>query len=141
MDHEDALVSAFIVQPKRARWREKLASPKGREAFLAAWKFTDIDQRYCERIDPHHPKVEFEKRAEADNQRLYELPRKSGAPRRCHVISASSDLDGQEVDLRQAIDEVVGYCEGTFISCIPGRLVFFEGYLERFLLRRAAASS
>jgi hypothetical protein len=70
---------------------------------LAGWKLTDIDQRYRELIDPHHPKVEFEKRAEADNQRLYGLLRKSGATRRCHVISAWSDLDGQEVDLRRAI--------------------------------------
>jgi hypothetical protein len=54
-------------------------------------------------------------------------------------MSASSDLDGQEVDLRAALEDVVGYNDGTFISCIPGRLAYFEGEgpNERYVLERS----
>jgi hypothetical protein len=55
-------------------------------------------------------------------------------------MSASSDLDGQETDLRQVLDEVVGYQSGTFVSCLPGQLGYFEGEEpnERYILERRA---
>ena len=71
--------------------------------------------------------------------KIYELLRDRGAPSRCYVMSASSDLDGQEVDLNEALEDVVGVNDGTFISCIPGRLAFFEGEgpNERYVLHRS----
>ena len=52
--------------------------------------------------------------------------RKLGAPPTCFVLSANSDLDGREMPLTDALDAVVAKGQGTFVSCIPGRLGFYE---------------
>ncbi len=45
----------------------------------------------------------------------------------CYVMG-DSDLDGRGVDLREALEEIVGDISwGNFISCIPGRLGYFGG--------------
>jgi hypothetical protein len=58
-------------------------------------------------------------------------------------MSASSDLDGQETDLRPALKEIVGWYDGTFLSCLPGRLGYFEGEEpnERYILERPATQA
>jgi hypothetical protein len=59
----------------------------------------------------------------------------------CHVISTSSELDGRDLNLVEVLEQVVGFGEGTLISCIPGRLGYFEGESanDRFILERSAA--
>jgi hypothetical protein len=42
-------------------------------------------------------------------------------------MSADSNLDGRQMELAAAIDEVVGGGQGTFVSCVPGKLAYFEG--------------
>jgi hypothetical protein len=44
----------------------------------------------------------------------------AGAPPTCFVVS-DNDLDGQEVPLREAVEELMWSGEG-FLSCRPGRL-------------------
>ena len=41
------------------------------------------------------------------------------------MLSSNSDLDGREMPLDDALQAVVGAGEGTFISCIPGKLGFY----------------
>ena len=140
MHHEEAIIRAFIAPDRRARYLSRLSSPKTRQKFMAKHfhHMADLDERYAEKLDPGRPLVEFERRGEAHLDQIYELLRSRGAPSSCYVMSASSDLDGQEVDLRAALEDVVGYNDGTFISCIPGRLAYFEGegLNERYLLQR-----
>ena len=52
--------------------------------------------------------------------------RERGAPATCYVISADDDLDGREIPLREALDAIIGTGNGAFVSCIPGRLGFYE---------------
>ena len=54
-----------------------------------------------------------------------QLLKELGAPDRCHVMSSDSDLDGREMDLSDAINEIRG-C-GAIASCLPGVLAYFEG--------------
>lgn len=49
-----------------------------------------------------------------------------GAPPTCYVIAANSDLDGREMPLAEALDAIIGMGDGAFVSCIPGRLGYFE---------------
>jgi len=61
-----------------------------------------------------------------------------GAPAMCHFIGG--EHDGDDVDLLTALKTVVGYGQGTVLSCIPGQLAYFEGEVkERFLLVRSIA--
>jgi hypothetical protein len=142
VSHEEALVRAFIKPEKRRQYLDRLASPKTRQKFMTQHfhHMADLDER-AERLHPHMPLVEFAKRAEAHNERIYEELRRRGAPDECYVMSASSVLDGQQVALRDALDDVVGWHDGTFISCIPGKLAYFEGeeLNERYILERPCA--
>jgi hypothetical protein len=51
-------------------------------------------------------------------------------------IPENPKLDGQEVDLETALEKTVGSQEGTLISCVPGRLGYFEDEDGRYILER-----
>ena len=52
--------------------------------------------------------------------------RKLGAPANCYVFAVNSDLDDREMPLREALVAIIGMGNGAFVSCIPGRLGFYE---------------
>jgi hypothetical protein len=132
---EEALIRAFIVPAKRQRYLDKLGSPKARRKFLNEniHHMGDLDERYAEKLDPH------QSRDQSLVTRIYDRLRERGAPSRCYVIS-TGDLDGHEGELHEVLETVVGTFQGTFISCIPGRLAYFEGEWEndRYILERPA---
>jgi hypothetical protein len=140
MEHEQALVHAFIAPTKRKRYLDRLASPKARGRFLAnrLYHMTDLDSRYAERLDPGMPLVPLAQRHDAHIVQIYQLLRDRGAPETCFVISTDEDLDGGFHDLRSVLHAVVGSGSGTLISCLPGRLAYYEGEdaNERFILER-----
>jgi hypothetical protein len=137
---EEALIRAFIVPAKRQRYLDKLSSPKARRKFLAEhlYHMGDLDDRYAERLDDRIPLVEHATRRAAHIDAIYELLRGRGAPPPCYVIS-TGELDGQHGDLHDVLERVVGLFEGTLISCLPGRLAYFEGEgpRERYILERS----
>jgi len=58
-----------------------------------------------------------------------------GSTESCHFIGG--EHDGEEVKLLSALKQVVGHGIGTVLSCVPGKLAYFEGEIrERFLLVR-----
>ncbi len=63
--------------------------------------------------------------------------RRKGAPETCYVMGYS-EFDGRAVDLRGALEEIVGRSFGNFLSCIPGKFGYFEGEEpnERYILER-----
>lgn len=142
--HEEALIRAFIAPERRSQYLGRLSDPKTRAKFMTRHfhHMTDLDERFARKIDPHMPLTDYSRRAAAHVDQIYEVLRSHGAPDRCYVISATSDLDGEEVGLRDALADVVGGNDGTFISCIPGRLAYFEGEgpNERYVLYRPTSS-
>ena len=64
--------------------------------------------------------------------------RAKGAPDTCHVLSESAALDGREIPLASAHADIVGQGMGAFVSCIPGKLGYFESEElgERYMLER-----
>jgi len=67
---------------------------------------------------------------------IHELLVAKGAGPKCWVISEDSEMDGREFDLATALKETVGRGMGTLISCIPGKLGYFEDEEDRFILER-----
>jgi hypothetical protein len=126
-EHEEALVKAFILPERRRRWLELLASPKSRARLLNALAHNaPVDPRFSHLIPgSQHSKAKIE-----------ELLRSKGAPKTCHVISEDREIDGRELGLSDALERVRDY--GTFLSCIPGRLGYFqlEDVGHRYLLER-----
>jgi hypothetical protein len=75
-----------------------------------------LDPRFC-----HHLTG-----SEALSGPVEAMLRKEGAPSNCYVLAAKSDLDGQQLPLGKALDAIIGMGDGAFVSCIPGRLGFYE---------------
>ena len=129
MEHEAALIRAFVLPRRRNRYFQFLNDPMRREKLLRVLDhLQNLDARYAQRIPP-------DKQSATDIETLL---RRKGAPVTCHVISASRNLDGRKMPLLTVLAEVVGRGIGTLLSCIPGRLGYFqsEEVGERYLLER-----
>jgi hypothetical protein len=117
MEHrEEALFEAFVVPNKRQRYRELLATQRGRDKIRASLDhFDDLDPRFCKQMASSEP---------AD---VLGVLKRLGAPSQCYVISSNRELDKREMDLAEALEKIIGGGSGSFISCVPGRLAYFEG--------------
>jgi hypothetical protein len=127
MNHEEHLIRAFFPPTKRERYLEMIANPKKRRKFLRELAhFKSLDPSFC---------VALPKGVHAPEEIAAFLKRK-GAPETCWVTSEDSTIDGKQIPLVDALKSVVGYQMGTFLSCITGRLVYFEDEEDRWVLER-----
>jgi hypothetical protein len=129
MSDEEAFVRAFIVPDKQERYLSFLSSPKRRREILGRFDHQlDYDAAFATPIPV----------GEQSAPDIAKLLTKRGAPAMCHLISSDSALDGRDLPLSDALDQVVGSDFGTIISCIPGRLAYYEAEDagERYILSR-----
>jgi hypothetical protein len=130
--HEAALVKAFVVRERQERMISLLSKTKRRRVILRTLDhFKDLDKRYCRLVPSPQSCDQIE-------SMLCDL----GAPGHCHVISGDSRLDARLMPLSEALRQVVGCQMGALLSCIPGRLGYFEGEEahDRWILRRSPDS-
>jgi|ERR1700722_645339 hypothetical protein len=126
--HEQEFVRAFIQKARQERCAFLLANPDRRKKFrdaLAHFKW--LDKRFAH---PISPKVAH------SGAELIALLRSKGAGRTVWVISQKSLIDGKEMDLDDALEEIWGLQMGSILSCVPGKLAFFkdeEMHSERLL--------
>jgi hypothetical protein len=127
MNHEEALLKAFIDSNRTERYLEFIASPKKRVKLIKELAhFKSLNPVFMVRI-PTKQRNAFG---------ILELLKAKGAGPKCWVISENAKLDGKEMDLETALKETVGYQMGTLISCVPGKLGYFEDEDGRFILER-----
>jgi hypothetical protein len=127
MNHEEATIKGFIIAVRQERYLEFLKTPKKRAKFIAQLAhFKHLDPKFVVRISGN----------QQNPAALQTLLAGKGAGCKCWVISENSELDGQEIDLQTALEKTVGYQMGTFISCIPGKLAYFEDEEDRYILER-----
>ncbi len=130
-DHEEQLIRAFILPQRQSRYLELLPNPRRRRDVLKELAhFKHLDLRWALAIPPNSTRPIT----------IMKLLQSKGAPARCWVTSESSKLDTKEMDLLEALKEVVGYGMGTFPSCLPGQLAYFEDEEDRWILQRPTAS-
>jgi hypothetical protein len=116
-DHEKMFVDVFVIKPKQDRFREGLQSAKTRKKIVNSLNHSsDINFELATTIPP----------SSQTPTGIYALLKSKGAPLNCHIVSSNPDLDRSEMDLMLALEEVVGHGDGTFLSCIPGKLGYFE---------------
>jgi len=126
-EHERKLVTSFILPARQSRYLELFEKPKRREDITRSLAhFKHLDLRYAVQIAPREQHVPD----------ILRLLQSKGAPENCYAVSEDSDLDGKEIALAKALKEVVGVGMGTFLSCIPGRLAYFEDEDCRWILER-----
>ena len=127
--HEQAFVESFVQRPRRERTLMSLANPKKRGKFVHEFA-------HHETYLLMHECLRSIKPSQQNPDSIYAILRSLGASNICYVISESS-FDGKEMELLPVLKEVVGYGMGTVISCLPGRLGYFEGELrERYILQK-----
>ncbi|CAG0984632.1 hypothetical protein PLCT2_02114 [Planctomycetaceae bacterium] len=125
-EHEAGFVASFIMSERRVRISE-LLKPKRRDDLRRALPhFSWFDSRRLRRAEKSAPSI------------LAELQAK-GAGAECYLISSDADLDGRFMSLPAALDEVEGMSIPTVISCIPGKLAYYEDEWadDRYLLLKA----
>jgi len=129
MDTEKALFQAFTLPARKWHYIELLDTRRGREKLRGSLDhFHDLDPLFCWKVRP----------SQQNRAYILRFLESFGAPPVCHLVSSNSNLDGREMLLADALAHVVGSGYGTFISCIPGELAYFEGEEpnERYICRR-----
>ena len=122
---EQATIQAFFLPSKRERYLTLLGNPKRRARSRGGLDhLRHLDPRFTTPI--------------ASLSDVASVLRSHGAPTTCRMISADPDLDGKDMPLGEAIEEVELRLQGTIICCIPGQLAYYYGESgeERLLLKR-----
>jgi hypothetical protein len=132
-DRAADLIETFVIRARRDRYLKLLGSARGRDKLRERLAhFADLDPRYATRVQGAH-----------SASAIAAILHAKGAPSSCYVLSESSRIDNAEVALVEALEKIVGYGVGTFVSCIPSRLAYFEGEEpgERYILERSARAT
>lgn len=118
MNHEAEFIKRFVVSQRRRRYLSLLESHKGRQKLLEALDhFDEFDPQYARLVPADSQTVDH----------IEALLKRKGALDSCHVTSSNADIDDREMPIREALRQTVGRGSGTIISCIPGKLAYFEG--------------
>ena len=139
-DHEQGAIRAFVQRNRQERFLGFLANPKNRKKFTESLAhFRWFDQRFATpipwKVDPNPKLTPWEKHL-SGIKNICRLLKSRGAGPTCWVISEDPEIDGRELDLRAALEHVNGRQIGTILSCVPGKLAYFEGEDETLLLAR-----
>jgi hypothetical protein len=127
MNHEESVITAFFLPNRRERYLEMVRDPKKRRKLINELSHLNkLNPQFIVPITPNQHHV----------PQLMRVLRSKGAPAKCWVISEDRNLDPREIDLQEALKEVVGRQMGTILSCIPGKLAYFEDEDRRCLLER-----
>jgi hypothetical protein len=137
-EHEQGAIRAFVQQNKQERFLGFLANPKNRKKFTESLAhFRWFDRQFATpilwKVDP---KLKLWERHVQGIDNIYRLLKSKGAGATCWAISEDRELDGRELDLRAALEHVNGRQIGTILSCVAGKLAYFESEDEALLLAR-----
>ena len=126
--HEEGFVRAFIEKSKQDRYLSFLTSAKHRRKFTVELAhFKGLDERFSLPIPP---------KAAHTVKEICQLLRSKGAEQTVWIISELASLDGLELGLEEALSQVLGREIGSVLSCIPGKLAYFEDEEKQRLLER-----
>lgn len=126
---ERDMILPFLLLDRRARWVDLFSKPKSRRKLMdALWHGRDIDPKFLIPVRPD----------QANPKCLLSMLQRLGSPKECHLLSVRPDLDGEDLDVGLALEQVVGLAPGTFVSCLPGKLAYYERDEKngRYLLMR-----
>ena len=136
-EHEEATVRSFIVPEKQERLLSFLSKEKDRKKLtMELHKSGMIDKRFSTLVPwKVDPSLKLQDRYLQGIEKVVQILRSRGAGPTCWAISTASSLDGRELDLAFAIRQVGGG-NATILSCLPGKLAYFQDEYESLLLAR-----
>lgn len=118
--HEEGL-AAFLKAPRRERFVRSLSDQRLRHTLgrRLAHHDEDFDDRYVVPLEQHSKAADFV-------NEVHQTLVAHGAPDTCFVVAPRHALDGAEVDLADALRELVP-SGPAIISCVPGTLGAYVG--------------
>jgi hypothetical protein len=116
--HEIDFIKTFIVKEKQERYLGLIQHTKSRKKFRLILAHT---------IEINKKKAQPLKKEEDNEEHIYQLLKNYGAPDICHVMCENSNYDAKETGLREALHELYNMDFGYIISCIPGKLAYYQG--------------
>jgi hypothetical protein len=131
---EEIVVKTFFIKGIQQRTLFELTSNKYRHSRIA---------RITDPLDCLRKDLIFEiPKPNSDPEVIEKILRKQGAGKMCYVMtSIISDMDGKELPLAEVLEKLI-WCGMPFIiSCIPNKLLYFQGEQsygppQRFILKR-----
>lgn len=116
LEIERRIINSFIIKTRAERIIYELSSKNRRECIWKLEKELFIPE-YCTEED--HSKAE-----------ILKILCNNGAGKECYVMSIDEEIDGKEMKLSEALEEVYGRGP-ALISCVHGKLAYFEGEQEK----------
>lgn len=122
---EEAFVRAFIVPDKQDRYLQLLASPSRRKKILGVlYHSLDTISQRATRIENR----------DHTSERVEQLLRRKGAGPACYLISPETELDQQEMPLREALETLIDQDGTAIVCCLEGRLAYYKAELRQCIL-------
>jgi hypothetical protein len=131
-EHEIGFISSFIIPKRRERYLSLLGNLKRRGKVLNRLNHSqDVDLSLARQVPPG-----------CIGESLAILLEQRGAGETCYVIADASDMDGQTMNLREALWQSSVHGFGVVVSCLPGRLCFYkpESPTTGFILEKRTGS-
>ena len=131
---EMEIIKAFVNKNMQERFLFELCSPKKRKNGIG---------RLCHQYDKIFNRdymIEIPK-DDLNLTGIGSMLKNHEINSNCYLISYDEEIDGMYLPLMQALERVVGLGMPSIISCITGKLAYFEGEQEigmppRFILKR-----
>ncbi len=125
--HEKGFILSFIVKAKQERMLSMLPNIKTRKKIVKQLShFRDFDTDKIKRLAKGSHTSEY----------VFTYLKSKGAPDTCYVISESEELDNRFLVLSDALTKIISCDMGTVVSCVPGKLAYYEGEDDRFFLQQ-----
>jgi hypothetical protein len=115
--HEIGFIKSFVVKEKQERFLSLIQNKKNRKKLRLLLAHNIV----------LNEKDNILKKEDYSEERIYMLLKKYGAPSVCHIICESSKYDDTEADLKESLHELYTLDFGYIISCIPGKLAYYQG--------------
>ncbi len=127
--HELEFVKSFIRKEYKERYLTLLKSEKGRNKLrYELSQRNDLDLKYSTLIPKKSQNFE----------EIYRMLIEYNPPSSCYIMSSYGFTDEKEMPLDLALKKTIDNSFNTLISCIPGKLAYFELEYDdlKYLLHR-----
>jgi hypothetical protein len=131
---EEIIVKTFFIKKIQQRVLFELSSNKKRRDRIA---------RIESPLECFRKEFIYEiPKPNSDFEEIEKLLKKQGAGNMCYVMtSIISDMDGKELPLKEALENLIGCGMPFLISCAPDKLAYFQGEQgygppRRFILKK-----
>lgn len=112
-------IKRFVSKERRARVLALMADRNIGESFGYLAHFVRyLDLRYFKKVPSMSKELEIE-------FVLTEI-RSHTSDKRCHVMSEDKSMDGTEMNLKEALSEIIGSGSGHLLILEKGKIVYYE---------------